>query len=84
MPMTEGYAVALRPFADVFAIAAAELIPSTVDVVDDVAFFRPFCFDCGSRHFANFRRSKHRATLKGATGEGCGHCRQPKNRYDGD
>ena len=27
MPMAEGYAVALRPFTDVLAIAAAELIP---------------------------------------------------------
>ncbi len=84
MPMAEGYAVAPRPFADILAIAAAELVTLTVDVVDDIAFFRPFCLDCGSRDLANFRRNKHRAALKGSAGEGCGHCRQPKNRYDGD
>jgi hypothetical protein len=54
MPLTEGDAVALRPFADVLAIAAAELIPLVVDVVDDVALFRPFCLDGSSRHFSNF------------------------------
>ena len=39
MPVTDRDAVALRPFANVLAIAAAKLIPLAVDVVDDVALF---------------------------------------------
>src|SRR5271166_4533706 len=65
--------VALRPFADVLAIAAAELIPLAVDVVDDVALFRAFCLDGASRHFSNFSRNEGYATFKGAAR--CGHCR---------
>ena len=48
----------------------------------DVALFRAFCLDGGSRHFSNFSRNEGCASFKGAAGERCGHCRHPKNRHD--
>jgi hypothetical protein len=54
--VTDRDAVALRPFVDVLAIAAAELIPLAVESVD-IALFRPFCLDGGSGHFSNFSRN---------------------------
>ena len=81
MPVTDRDAVALRPFADVLAIAAAKLIPLAVDVVDDVALFRPFCLDGGSGHFSNFGRSEGRAAFEGAAGESYGQTRRAKDRH---
>ena len=63
MPVTNRIAFALRPCADVLAIAAAKLIMLAVNVVDNVALFRSSCFDCGGRHFANFRRCEGCAAL---------------------
>ena len=82
MPVTDGDAVALRPLADVFAIAAAKLIPLAVDVVDDVTLFRPSCFDRGGRHISNFRRSKSCTAFKGAASQSDRLRRHPENRYD--
>jgi len=82
MPVTDGDAVTLRPFADVFAIAAAKLITLAVDVVDDVTLFRPSCFDRGGRHISNFRRSESCAAFKGAARQSDRLRRHPKNRYD--
>jgi hypothetical protein len=82
MPATDRDTVALRPFADVLAIAAAKLIPLAVDVVDDVALFRPFCLDGGSRHFSNFGRNEGCATFKGAAGKSYGQTQRAKNQHD--
>jgi hypothetical protein len=80
MPLTEGDAVALRPFADVLAIAAAKLIPLAVNVVDDVALFRPSCFDRGGRDFSKFGQNEGHPAFKGAAGKSCGQPRCPEDR----
>src|SRR5271165_625388 len=82
MRVTYGDAFALRPFADVLAIAAAKLIPLAVNMIDDVALFRSSCFDCGRRDFSNFGRSEGRAAFKGAACESYGQSRRPENRKD--
>jgi hypothetical protein len=84
MSVSEGDTVALRPFADILAIAAAELVPLAVDVVDDVALFRSSGFDRCGRHFSNVSRNEGYATFKSAAGKSCGHRRRHENRYNGD
>ena len=80
MSVTERDAVALRPFADVLAIAAAKLIVLAVDVVHDVALFRPSCFDRGGRDFSNFGRSEGRSAFKSAASKSYGQPRRPEDR----
>src|SRR5271166_4176144 len=80
MSVTEGDTVALRPFADVLAIAAAKLIVLAVDVVHDVALFRPSCFDRSARDFSNFARSEGRAAFKGAASKSYGRPRCPEDQ----
>jgi hypothetical protein len=58
MSAPKGNALALRPFTDILAIAAAQL---ALDMVDDVALFRLSCFDRNGRRFSNFRRLSHNA-----------------------
>ena len=80
--MAERYAIALRPLADVFAIAAAKLVALAVNVVDDVTLFRPSRLDCSGRHFSNFGRSEGYAAFQGAARKSYGYRRRPKNRHD--
>jgi hypothetical protein len=82
MPVTYRDPVALRPLANVFAITTTELITLAVNVVDDVALFRPLCFDRGGRDFSNFERSEGRAAFKGAAGKSLGRSRRPEDRHD--
>src|ERR1017187_2263923 len=82
MPATEGDAVALRPLADVFAIATAKLIPLAVNVIDDVALFRPSRFDRRASHFSDFRGREDCTAFEGAATHGDSHRRRPQSRKD--
>jgi hypothetical protein len=80
MSVTEGDAVALRPFANVLAIAPTKLIPLAVNVVDDVALFGPSCFNRGGRDFSNLGRSESRAAFEGAADKSHGRSRCTEDR----
>ena len=55
--------LAPRPLADVFAIAAAQLVALVVNVIDDVALFRPSRFDRRSGNIAYLRWREAPAAL---------------------